>query len=421
VANLRWLPKRSEAPGLALVGALGLAACALIHALPSSPLLSDVLLAMVLGALVLNTPLSRALGMRQPACGEPGDRYASGVAYACTWLLRLAIVLMGLKVQTSAIGGAELALVALTCATAIPATFFVAQTLGARLGLRQSFTDLLAAGSMICGASAVNATAPIVGAERQEQGLAIGIVFLSSVAAMLSFRAIAHAIDLPAADAGLWAGLSVNDLSSAVAVGAQMGGVGGVVAAAAKSTRILMMAPMLVAMAVLRRPASAATGGRFDATLRRSILASLPRFILGYIALAALRVSGDRLWGDAASWHAILAGNRALVEVLMAMIAAAIGLNLRFATLLASSARGVATSALTSAFMAALTLAMVTAAHLRGLSVAAAIGGATSLLAYGAYARLGGRRSAARAGAAAGALAAPAAGAASVKPAVDAT
>lgn len=401
----------------------------LTRALPRSPLLSDVLVAMLLGALVLNTPLARLIGLGRrghnarsndaPAattaapsssrpstspilagCATANDRYAGGIAFTCSCLLRLAIVLMGLKVQTSALGGHDLLLVLVVCATAVPATFFVAQILGNRLGLRQPFADLLAAGSMICGASAVNATAPIVGAQKEEQGLSVGIVFLSSVAAMLSFRAIAHAVGLPPAEAGLWAGLSVNDLSSAVAVGSQMGADGGVTAAAAKSTRILMMAPMLVALALLRRgpatPSTVASAAspppRFDASLRHSIIASLPIFIAGYIALALVRVAGDHFFATAPAWRAILDANHFVVELLMAMVSAGIGLSLAFAAILGSGSRGIAASVSTSAFMAALTLAMVTAATRAGTSLAVAIGAATVLVTYAAYSRCCGRR-----------------------------
>jgi uncharacterized integral membrane protein (TIGR00698 family) len=374
---------------------LAAAAMLLTRALPRSPLISDVLVAMLLGAIVVNTPLGRSLGLKM-AGGCPAhvedDRYAGGVVFTCGWLLRLAIVLMGLKVQTSAIGGGDLLLVVTACAVAVPSTFFVAQVLGARLGLRGPFTDLLAAGSMICGASAVNATAPIVGAEKQEQGLAVGIVFLSSVAAMLSFRAIAHAVELPAADAGLWAGLSVNDLSSAVAVGTQMGGDGGVTAAAAKSIRILMLAPMLVALALLRGSALAASSApRFNAALRKSLLASLPHFILGYLALAVLRIAGDRVFGADPQWRAVLEGNKLVVELLMAMVSAGIGLSLGFGALRASGSRGIAASVGASAFMAAFTLAMVTAYSKHGLSLALSLGSGGLLAAYLVYHRWGRR------------------------------
>jgi uncharacterized integral membrane protein (TIGR00698 family) len=380
----RWIPRRSDGAGLALVAALGIGSLLAVRALPRSPLISDVLLAMLAGAAVLNTPLGGRIGLTMQSCADASDRYAKGVAFACSWLLRLAIILMGLKVETSVIGGSALLLVLGVCVISIPSTFMVTQILGARLGLRRPLTDLLASGSMICGASAVNATAPIVGAQRQEQGLAVGVVFLSSVAAMLTFRAIAHAVGLSSGDAGLWSGLAVNDLSSAVAVGSQMGGTGGVLAAAAKSTRILMLAPVLVSFALLRKGGS---GQRkeMDADLRRSIMASLPRFILGYLALALVRAGGDRVFGAAPAWHQLLATNHVVVEVLMVMVSAGIGLNLAFRTILSSSSRAVVTSMGASAFMAACTLALITAASRGALGLAVFIGSGTLAVAYLAY------------------------------------
>src|SRR5207237_836524 len=101
--------------------------------------------------------------------------------------------------------------------------------------------------------SAVNAIAPIAGAHRDEQGIAIGTIFLFSVVALIAFHPIAMAAGLDPAHAGLWSGLAVNDLSSAIAVGKQMGEAGGVMAAASKSARVLMLAPTLVLLAILRR------------------------------------------------------------------------------------------------------------------------------------------------------------------------
>lgn len=319
-----------------------------MRALPASALVSEVLLAMLLGALVRNSPLASALRL-----GDANDRFAAGIAFACQWLLRIAIVLMGLKVSTSVIGGSEIAFVAGACAVAVPGAFLMAHAVGGRSSLGRSLLDLLGAGSAICGASAVNATAPVAGASRQEQGLAVGVVFLSSVLAMLTFRALAHAVGLSPHAAGLWAGLAVNDLSSAVAVGAQMGEHGGVAAAAAKSTRILFLAPMLMVLALLRRADSQTT------SLRRSLSAAVPAFIFGYLALAVARAVGDRWLGDAALWRTLLSTVKQLVEVLLAMVSAGIGLTLALRSLLAQSTGAALVSIATSAYMAALTLALV--------------------------------------------------------------
>jgi uncharacterized integral membrane protein (TIGR00698 family) len=288
----QWIPARADAPGLALAATLGGAALALVRVLPRSPFLSDVLIALVLGAVVLNTPLRRLVRLELPGDDREPDVYAPGLRFCGKWVLRAGIIAMGLKVQTSFFGGVELSLIAGAGAVALPSAFLVAQTLGALLGVRRPLVDLLAGGTMICGASAVNALAPIAGAHREEQGVAVGVMFLFSVVALLCFHPIAMALGQPPAFAGIWSGLAVNDLSSAVAVGAQMGGAGGVMSAAAKSARVLMLAPTLVAFALLRRE-----GG--PKGLRRSVLDQLPRFVLGYLALAAVRALGDRAFAGA--------------------------------------------------------------------------------------------------------------------------
>lgn len=375
----QWIPGRADLPGLALAGALGAAALAIVRILPPSPLLSDVLVALLLGAAVLNTPLRRLVRLELPGEEREPDVYAPGVRFCGKWVLRAAIIAMGLKVQTSFFGGVELALIAGVGVIAMPSAFFVAHTLGALLGLRRPLVDVLAGGTMICGASAVNAIAPVAGARRGEQGIAIGVVFLFSVVALLFFRPIAAWLGLDPTFAGIWSGLAVNDLSSAIAVGAQMGGSGGVMAAAAKSARVLMLGPVLVVFAMMRREGGPATG------VRKSIVDALPRFVLGYMALAVVRAVGDRAFSGAAAWSALLAADRFVVDLTMTTVAASIGLHLAVRALLGSGARAVAVGGGASATIASLTLGMVTYASRGAHAAAALVGGiglAGSALAY---------------------------------------
>jgi uncharacterized integral membrane protein (TIGR00698 family) len=374
----QWIPRRTDAHGLALALAVGGIAHVVIRALPASPYLSDVLAALVLGALILNTPLRHVLRLELPGAEREPDAYAPGLRFCGKWVLRLGIIAMGLKVQTSFFGGMELALILGVAAAALPSAFFVAQTLGALFGLRRPLTDLLAAGTMICGASAVTAVAPISRSHRDEQGVAIAVMFLFSVVAMLCFRPIALALGLNPSFAGIWSGLAVNDLSSAIAVGAQMSGAGGVMAAAAKSTRILMLAPTLVMFSLIRRegrPKQAET----------SFFEHLPRYVLGYAGLAVLRALGDRFVGDAAAWSALLIFDKIVVDLAMSMVAAGIGLHLSWQSLFASGARAVLVGGGTALTIAGVSLAMITLAARGAQAAAALVGGVvltTSALAH---------------------------------------
>src|SRR4029078_1852175 len=127
--------------------------------------------------------------------------------------------LMGMNVQTSFFGRTEILLIACVLAASVPSAFMIAHAAARAPGVRRPMADLLAGGTMICGASAVNAVAPIAGAHREEQGVSLSVMFLFRVAALICFHPIAVWLGLPPSFAGIWSGLAVNDLSSAVAVG----------------------------------------------------------------------------------------------------------------------------------------------------------------------------------------------------------
>jgi uncharacterized integral membrane protein (TIGR00698 family) len=354
---------------------------ALARVLPSSPFLSDILVAIVLGVVLLNTPLRGVIGLELPGPDREPDRYAQGLRWVGKWALRGTIILMGLKVRTEFFHAAELALIAGVIAVALPSTFFVAHAVGARLDVRRPMADVLAGGTMICGASAVNALAPVVGARREEQGVATAAVFLFSIVALLAFHPIAQAVGLDPVYAGLWSGLAVNDLSSAIAVGTQMGGNGGVMAAASKSARVLMLAPMLIVFAILRRRRT--TGAR---SLRQTALDTVPRYLFGYLALAALRAAGDRLWPGAA-WGNVIDADEHVVQFLLLAVAGAIGVHLELRHIIGTSARPVAVGGASSVWMASLTLAMVTLAADERYAAVALVGLGALTVAYAVYRR----------------------------------
>ncbi len=348
----QWIPQRPDAPGLVFAAVLGALSLAAIRLLPPSPFISDILVALLLGVVFLNTPLRRLVGLSSLSAEREPDRYAAGLRFTGKWVLRASIILMGFKVRTQDFGLAQLALIGGVAAATMPSAFFVTHAAAALFNVRRPMADLVASGTMICGASAVNAVAPIAGARREEQGIAIATIFLFSVAALLVFRPIAAFFGLDAVHAGLWSGLAVNDLSSAIAVGKQMGEVGGAMAAASKSMRVLLLAPMLILLALLRRDTA-------PKDVRKSALDQLPRYLFGYIALALLRAAGDRLVGTSALWEGAIAADKLLVDWLMATVAAAIGLHLEVRTLLAAGSRALMVGGAASLWMASLALAMI--------------------------------------------------------------
>ena len=247
-------------------------------------------------------------------------------------MLRLAIILMGLQVQTSFFDRGGVLLIAAVAAAALPSTFFIAHGLGAALSVRRPMVDLLAAGTMICGASAVNAVAPVARAHREEQATAIAVISLFSIAALIVFRPIAMAVGLESScRRAVERARGERSLVGHRGRNAN-GRLRRVMAAASKSARVLLLAPALVSLSLLRRESG-------PVSLQKSIRDTLPLFLVGYVALAVLRAAGDRVIGDNGTYRAVLGADRFLVDLSMATVSAGMGLHLALGRLLSSSPR----------------------------------------------------------------------------------
>ena len=358
--------------------AVGLALVALVLtpvAFPGSPWVSPIVVAIGLGVLVLNSPVADWVGLKVDS-GREGDAYERGLRYTGKWVLRLAIVLMGLKASTDLIEPQLLARVLLVLVVTLPTTFFVAHATAGVLKLRREMADLVAIGTMICGASAINALAPTVFARRRDQGLAVTTIFLFSVVALMLLLPVGTALGLDTESAGLWAGLAVNDLSSSVAVGGQFGEDESVMAAMAKTIRIVLLGPLLLVFSQLRRRAPA------EDSVRLRLTAHFPLFVVGYLLLFGVRALGDRMFaatGPAGGmWAALLEVNDGVVSLAIAAVCASIGLQIHFRTLVDVGWRVAVTAGAAWVTIAGLSLGLLTA-EAQGATVVSVTGGLVAL------------------------------------------
>ena len=371
-----WLPSRREFQGLGLAAGLALVALALTPvALPGAPWVSPVVVAIGLGALVLNSPAAGWIGLKVDS-GRDGDAYERGLRYTGKWVLRLAIVLMGLKARTDLIEPQLLARVLFVLVVTLPTTFFVAHATAGLLKLRREMADLVAIGTMICGASAINALAPTVFARRRDQGLAVTAIFLFSVVALTALLPVGTALGLDTEAAGLWAGLAVNDLSSSVAVGGQFGEDESVLAAMGKTVRIVLLGPLLLVFSQLRRRAPA------EDNVRLRLTAHFPLFVIGYLLMFGVRVLGDRMFVAAGpaggEWAALLEVNDGIVSLAIATVCASIGLQIHFRTLVDVGWRVAVTAGAAWVTIAGLSLGLLTVAA-QGPTVVSVTGGLVAL------------------------------------------
>lgn len=313
----------AEALGGALLRAQGLAPGA-----AASPI-SPVPVAVVLGLLVANT-----VGV--PAALRPG------LEEAVKRVLRLGIVLVGVKLSLLAV--LEVGILGVPVVFALVGFALLVATLLARwMGVGRRLGLLAAASTAICGITATLAVAPTIDADEREVAYTVANVTLFGLVAMLAYPWLAHALfaDAPGS-AGFFLGTAIHDTSQVMGAAMSYAQVFGderalEVATVAKLTRNTLL---VVVVPLLGWLAARGEGG---ARTKPSLGKLFPTFVLGFLAMAALRSLGDAgldgggralgLW-DAAGWKAL---TKALGEtgatLALSAALAAVGLTTRLAVL----------------------------------------------------------------------------------------
>jgi uncharacterized integral membrane protein (TIGR00698 family) len=253
--------------------------------------------ATVLGRLVpvVGGPVSGiALGVLVAVAVRPGERMRPGVAFAGRWVLQAAVVVLGAQLslgQVLRVGAGSLPVMLVTLAVCLAAAYGI----GRRLGVVRDLRTLIGVGTGVCGASAIAAVTPVIGAAGAEVAYAVSTIFVFNIAAVLVFPVLGHLLGMGQHAFGLFAGTAVNDMSSVVAAATTYGGPAADYAVVVKLARTLMIIPICLGLAaVVRRRAGtgadAGVEGNRPARVRVGRL--VPWFLVGFLALAAVNTAG---------------------------------------------------------------------------------------------------------------------------------
>lgn len=235
----------------------------------------------------------------------------AGIAFTGKKILKGAIVLMGASLsfaQVLHVGKYSLIVMTFTLAAA----FGFGNLFGRLFRMNWKLSNLISAGTGICGGSAIAAIAPTIDAEDQDIAYAISATFLFDIVMVILFPIAGRAFGMSDLGYGLWAGTAVNDTSSVVAAGYAFSDAAGQFATIVKLTRTLSIVPVVLIFALVnehtkaQQPAfSSQTGGsscgRGNAGYQGGIRISkiFPWFILLFIGMVALRSLADFLAGAA--------------------------------------------------------------------------------------------------------------------------
>jgi uncharacterized integral membrane protein (TIGR00698 family) len=233
------------------------------------------------------------IGMIINQIKKPNKMISAGLKFTSKKILKFAIVLLGTSLSISTIlqvGKMSLAVMVFTLLTCFGGGYFI----GKALGLNWKLSNLISAGTGICGGSAIAAVAPVIDADDSDIAYAMSATFLFDMAMIIAFPFMGKALDLTDMAYGLWAGTAVNDTSSVVAAGYAYSEAAGDFATMVKLTRTLSIIPTVVVFSLIsahiKAKKNTATNGKNKKKI--NIFGLLPWFILAFVGVAIINSLG---------------------------------------------------------------------------------------------------------------------------------
>jgi len=294
-------------PGIALSFIIALAA-RLLEGLVPSGMIGASVIALFLGILINHFY-------------TPSRKLEIGIGFTSKKILKFAIILLGASLNINMVlqvGKLSLSVMVFTLFTCFGVGYFT----GKALGLNWKMSNLISAGTGICGGSAIAAIAPVIDADDTDIAFGMSATFIFDMFMIILFPIMGRALGLSDIAYGLWTGTAVNDTSSVVAAGYAFSEAAGDFATMVKLTRTLSIIPTVIIFAIINARIESKnhrSNGETDLNISKII----PWFILGFLILVGVNSLG---FISANVSH----GFKSVSKFLMVASLAAIGLNTSF-------------------------------------------------------------------------------------------
>ncbi len=255
---------RQHLPGIVMLIVVGIAA----RTVAATVGVNDLVLAIVMGVLIGNL------------AGVPS--WAARGVENHKLLLETGIVLLGASIAIEELIGAGPLVIVLVVGTVAFSLLLVEGIARYVFGLRERTASLLAAGTSICGVSAVAAVGQVVDARGDQLTYAAATVVFFDAMTLVLYPALGDLIGLSAREFGVWAGLSMFSTGPVAAAGFAHSPEAGQWATVTKLARNTMLGAVVVMYSI-----SYATRKANDPGVKRLWL-QFPKFLIGFLLIALI-------------------------------------------------------------------------------------------------------------------------------------
>jgi len=272
--------------------------------LPFLSIMGQLVLAILLGMLWRST------------VGVPYS-FSNGISFSNKKLLRLGIILLGMRLNLADIYHAGLKVFFIAVINII-FTLLVVYGICKLFGVQKKLGILTACGTAICGAAAVVAIAPQIKADEQDTAIGAAIVAVLGTIFTLTYTLLYPLLNLTSQGYGVFTGATLHEIAHVIAAAAPGGAKAVDLAVIVKLTRVALLVPVAIVIGLI-----ANKGTKREKSKSSFFDLPIPWFILGFLVVSGLNTLG--IFSDAISQLMVT-----ISYLLIGMAMAGLGLNVDF-------------------------------------------------------------------------------------------
>ncbi|MFC5648302.1 YeiH family protein [Paenibacillus solisilvae] len=279
----------------------------------------------------------------------------SGIQFSSKQLLRLAIVLFGLKLNIRVVLHQGLELL-IRDAVMVIAAIGITVLLSRWMKGDVSLSLLLGIGTGVCGAAAIAAVSPILKAKEEETALGAGLIALIGTVFAVGYTIIRPFLEITDIQYGMWSGVSLHEIAHVALAAAPAGQDALAVGLLAKLGRVFLLVPLsFVLMVWMRRKGKA--GQMVEGKGQEGGKIEFPWFLVGFVGMSLL---GSFVLGAAVPLPAWLSdGLSKITAFVLTMAMVGLGLNVNLRNLRMTTVKSLAAMAIASVLLSLVNLITV--------------------------------------------------------------
>ncbi|MFQ3545045.1 putative sulfate exporter family transporter [Halobacillus rhizosphaerae] len=199
-----------------------------------------------------------------------------GIQFSAKKLLRLAIILFGLKLDIHVIYQEGLPLL-LKDIMVIPFSIGLMMLLARAFKADYSLSLLIGIGTGVCGASAIAAVSPILKVKEKDTALSVAIISVIGTIFAIGYTILRPLLPINIEAYGIWAGLSLHEIGHVALAGTPAGEAGLGMALLAKLGRVFLLVPLSLLLVWIMKKRSK------ESSTQQVVF---PWFLLGFVAMS---------------------------------------------------------------------------------------------------------------------------------------